>query len=105
MVPRMVAKDFRPKKSPIVAQTIGNDASMAVKGIVKSQRGQRPVPQISSSMELEATSIHMASSLGRFMASASQPIKKWAAQFKNAKAPSKKAACSWVKPFHTIIGM
>src|SRR3990170_6299884 len=100
----MVAKYLRPKKSPTVAHPTGNEASTTVNKIVKSQSGHIASPQMSGGTAIAGTSMHAAISPGLFTLSAIHPTKKCERKFKKAKTPSKKAACSWLKPFQTMRG-
>src|SRR5262249_19777061 len=94
----------RPKKSPTVAQTMGNEASNRVNRMVKTQSCQLPASHKSGGTDKAGSRFHIARRLGLFSRSASHPRTKWGPQMARAKAPRRDAAAPSDNPFHTMTG-
>src|SRR5580765_5507802 len=104
-MPRIVAKLRRPKKSPTVAQMMGNEASTKVNGGVNRKCCQQPESTKRGGRESAGRKWQAAKSLGLLTRSAIQPSRKCATRLIDANAPRRVAAAPSDKPFQTINGI
>src|SRR4030095_6245726 len=105
MLPRMLPKDFLPKKSPTAAQKTGIEASSTQYNAVKNHSVHSELLQSIGSTAMNPRNKQNVTNFSLWTKSAIQPRRKWIGRLKSANPANRTEASVSLMPFHTIIGM